>query len=244
MKHKPWKALVSLLLCAALLLCQAGTLADQIPDKVTAGSRGCKLRSSPEVPRPDQDANLIIRVHAGMTMEVLSVVGGWYLVRYMEYVGYVASNYVEITSFRESDSYTDTYLPPKNTGYLGILRYRTGQTQALYDGNFSYAFSIRPVSIMKGEYWIFGGHEVEREGKIGPNGGNLRSNMDRTDRKTIIRLLRPAEKVYVKCWFFDYDGNPWFYVTYKNPETDKEIEGYVNAVNVDAGYVEFGTPAE
>ena len=88
---------------------------------------------------------------------------------------------------------------------------------------------------MKGEYWIFGGHEVEREGKIGPNGGNLRTNMDRTDKKTIIRLLRPGEKVYVKCWFF---------VTYKNPETDKEIEGYVNAVNVDAGYVEFGTPAE
>ena len=221
-------------------------MADQIPDKVTAGSRGCKLRSSPEVPprrdkNGNQDDNLILKIHAGSTMEVLSVVGGWYLVRYLEYVGYVASNYVEITSFRESDSYSDTYLPPKNTGYLGILRYRTGQTKALYDGNFSYAFSIRPVSIMKGEYWIFGGHEVEREGKIGPNGGNLRSNMDRTDKKTIIRLLRPDEKVFVNCWFFDYDGNPWFYVTYKNPDNDKEIEGYVNTVNVEMQVaVDFG----
>lgn len=239
MANKKWKALISILLCILLLPGAAGVLADQVPDRVTAGARGCNLRSSPEM-----GDNLIIKVHAGMTMEVLSVVGGWYLVRYLEYVGYVASNYVEISTFRESDSYRDVYLPPKNTGYLGITRFRTGQTSALYDGNFSYAFSIRPVSIMKGEYWIFGGHEVEREGKIGQNGGNLRTNMDRTDKKTIIRLLRPQEKVYVKCWFFDYDGNPWYYVIYTDPDTGTETEGYVNAVNVDAGYVDFGTSAE
>ncbi len=248
MKNRLWKTLVSLLLCVScltVLLCPTCVLADQIPDKVKAGSRGCKLRSSPEVPsNPEKADNLIIKVHAGSTMEVLSIVGGWYLVRYLEYVGYVAANYVEIVTFRESNSYSDAYLPPKNTGYLGITRYRAGETAALYDGNYSYAFSIRPVSIMKGEYWIFGGHEVEREGKIGPNGGNLRSNMDRTDKKTIIRLLRSQEKVYVKCWFFDYDGNPWYYVIYNDEDTGSEIEGYVNAVNVDAGYVEFGSVIE
>ena len=237
MKHRLWKTLISLLLCASVLLCAAGSLADQIPDRVTAGARGCKLRSSPEA---GNDKNLIIKVHSGSTMEVLSVVGGWYLVRYLEYVGYVAANYVEITAFRESNSYSDAYLPPKNTGYLGITRFRSGETNALYDGNFSYAFSIRPVSIMKGEYWIFGGHAVEREGTVGPNGGNLRTNMDRTDKNTIIRLLHNGDKLNVKCWFFDYDGNPWYYVIYTDPQTEEEIEGYINAVNVNAGFVDFG----
>ena len=97
MIHRLWKTLISLLLCASVLLCAAGSLADQIPDRVTAGARGCKLRSSPEA---GNDKNLIINVHSGSTMEVLSVVGGWYLVRYLEYVGYVAANYVEITAFR------------------------------------------------------------------------------------------------------------------------------------------------
>ena len=244
MANRKWKAWISVLLCVSVLLCSAGALGDEIPDKVMAGARGCKLRSSPEVPSsPEKADNLIIKVHAGSTMEVLSVVGGWYLVRYLEYVGYVASNYVEIVSFRESNSYSDAYLPPKNTGYLGITRFRTGQTTALYDGNFSYAFSIRPVTIMKGEYWIFGGHEVEREGTIGLNGANLRTNMDRTDKSTVIRLLHHQEKVYVKCWFFDYDGNPWYYVIYTEPETGKEVEGYANAANVDVGAVDFSLGA-
>ena len=235
MKNRKWKALLSVLMCVAVLMGTVGALGDQIPSQVIAGSRGCNLRSSPEV-----GENLIIKVHAGMTMEVLSVVGGWYLVRYLEYVGYVAANYVEITAFRESSSYSDAYLPPKNTGYLGITRYRSGSTDALYDGNYSYAFSIRPVTIMKGEYWIYGGHEVERDASISLNGANLRSNMDRTDKNTIIRLLHAEEKVYVKCWFFDYDSNPWYYVIYTDPDTEEEIEGYVNAANVMLGDVDFG----
>ena len=235
MKNSLLRTLVSVLLCVSLLFCLSGASADQVPDKVTAGARGCNLRSQPQMGN-----NVIVKIHAGMEMEVLSVVGGWYLVRYQEYVGYVATNYVEIVSFRESDSYSDIYLPPQNTGYLGINRFRSGG-EALYDGNNSYAFSIRPVSIMKGEYWIYGGHEVESEGIIGPNGANLRRNMDRTDKKSIIRLLHHEEKVYVKCWFFDYDGNTWYYVTYKEPETDREIEGYVNTVNVEMQVaVDFG----
>ena len=73
MKNRVWKTLISLLLCVScltVLLCPTCVLADQIPDKVKAGSRGCKLRSSPEVPsNPEKADNLIIKVHAGSLID-------------------------------------------------------------------------------------------------------------------------------------------------------------------------------
>ena len=229
MKNRIWKALLSLALCAVLLTGAVGAVAVQIPDRVTAGPRGCNLRAAPRV-----GENLIVQVHPGLEMEVLSVVDGWYLVRYMEYVGYVASNFVEITSFRESDAYSTAVLPPKDTGHLDINQYRAGEHGQLSDGNFSYAFSIRPAEEMDGDYETYGGHRVEAVGAVKQGGAKFRTTMDRTDKRNIIRTLSYLERVYVWCWFYDYDGNPWYYVYYDGDQ------GFVNAVNLNVGGVDFG----
>ena len=228
MKKTIWNSMISLILCLALLSGCAGALAEEQKEafvgQVMTGVNGARMRSQPTA----YGDNVIFNLGAYVELDVVSFDEGWYRVRYNGRRGYVAEGVVFITGSGEKDTgkevpkeyYTDQQMWASVIDLHG--------DSFLFDGNNNKTFGARDVSLMEGEYWRYGGHELEKDGYVVNKGANLRSKMEAYDASNVIYQNLPRRtRLDVKCYFFDSTGGVWYYVEVAG------MEGYVHADNVE-----------
>ena len=239
MKKSFWNTMISLILCLTLLSGCAGALAQEQKDtfvgQVMTGVNGARMRSQPTA----YGDNVIFNLGAYVELDVTAYDEGWYRVRYNGRKGYVAEGVVFITGSGEKD--TGKEVPPEyftdQQMWASVIDLR-GDT-FLFDGNYNKTFASRDVSLMDGEYWRYGGHELEAVGTVINKGANLRSTMEGYNAKNVVYQNLPRRtRLDVKCYFFDSTGGVWYYVEVAG------MEGYVHADNVEVEGFEPPSPED
>lgn len=239
MKKRIWNSTISLFLCLILLSGCVGVAAEEqkleFVGQVMTLENGARMRSQPTA----YGDNVIFNLGAYVELDVVSYDEGWYRVRYNGRRGYVAEGVVFITGTTERDTgkevpqeyYADQQM------WSSVIDLH-GDT-FLFDGNYNKTFGARDVSLMDGEYWRYGGHELEAAGTVINKGANLRSKMEAYDVKNVIYQNLPRRtRLDVKCYFFDSTGGVWYYVEVAG------MEGYIHADNVEVEGFEPPSPED
>ena len=228
MKKNAFQSVISLILCLMLLSGCAGALAQEqkvaFVSQVMTGENGAKMRSQPTT----YGDNVIFNLGAYVELDVVSYDEGWYRVRYNGRRGYVAEGVVFITGYGERDTGKEVpqeYFADQQM-WASVIDLRGDSF--LFDGNFNKTFSARHVSLMDGEYWRYGGHELETTGVVINKGANLRSTMEAYNAQNVVYQNLPRRtRVDVKCYFFDKTGGVWYYIEVAG------MEGYIHSDNLE-----------
>ena len=228
MKKNAWKSIVSLMLCAMLLMGCVSAVAQEeqkleFVAAVMTSQDGARMRSQPSA----YGDNVIFNLGPYIWLDVISFDEGWYRVRYNGRKGYVAEGVVFIVDTTEKDTGKEVPQEYYTTQQMWAAVSDLHGDTFLFDGNYNKVFAQRHVSMMDGEYWRYGGHALEARGYVINKGANLRSKMDPYDNSAIVYQNLPRRTpLDVKCYFFDVTGGVWYYVEVGG------MEGFVHSDNV------------